>query len=105
MAQTLPVLTGGLDLSVGTILALSNCVASASVDGTPLETPAGLAITSDDMLLIADRGASEIYETDISELAAGGAPEVIKLPGEDATPAASPVGSPAASPAASPVAG
>ena len=30
MAQTLPVLTGGLDLSVGSVLALSNCVASPS---------------------------------------------------------------------------
>ncbi|MBL7650271.1 MAG: hypothetical protein JNK74_29290 [Candidatus Hydrogenedentes bacterium] len=32
MAQTLPVLTGGLDLSVGAILALANCVASATVE-------------------------------------------------------------------------
>ena len=30
MAQTLPVLTGGLDLSVGAVMTLGNCVASSS---------------------------------------------------------------------------
>jgi ribose transport system permease protein len=45
MAQTLPVLTGGLDLSVGTILALANCVASATVDGTPLQIAFGIVLT------------------------------------------------------------
>ncbi len=42
MAQTLPVLTAGLDLSVGMVLVLSNCVASALVFGTPLETALGV---------------------------------------------------------------
>src|SRR5690242_17468322 len=37
MAQTLPVLTGGLDLSVGTVLALANCVASTVVAGSTFE--------------------------------------------------------------------
>ena len=38
MAQTLPVLTGGLDLSIGPILALSNCLASNVVSGSPLRS-------------------------------------------------------------------
>ncbi|HEY7750283.1 MAG TPA: ABC transporter permease [Aestuariivirgaceae bacterium] len=42
MAQTLPVLTAGLDLSVGMVFVLSNCLASALVVGSPLETAAGL---------------------------------------------------------------
>ena len=33
MAQTLPVLTGGIDLSVGTIFVLTNCLASNIVVG------------------------------------------------------------------------
>ena len=33
VAQTLPVLTGGLDLSVGAIITLVNCVASHTLDG------------------------------------------------------------------------
>ncbi len=41
MAQTLPVLTGGLDLSVGMIFVLTNCIASAIVIGTPLEVGVG----------------------------------------------------------------
>lgn len=45
MAQTLPVLTGGLDLSVGAILALANCVASATVDGTPAQVALGIVLT------------------------------------------------------------
>ena len=36
MAQTLPVLTGGLDLSVGMIFVLANCLASVIVVGDPL---------------------------------------------------------------------
>jgi ribose transport system permease protein len=42
MAQTLPVLTGGLDLSVGMIFIMTNCIASAIVQGGPLETALGV---------------------------------------------------------------
>ena len=42
MAQTLPVLTSGLDLSVGMVFVLSNCLASKIVTGTPLEAAAGV---------------------------------------------------------------
>ncbi|MBV9758858.1 MAG: ABC transporter permease, partial [Alphaproteobacteria bacterium] len=44
MAQTFPVLTGGLDLSVGTVLALTNCVASAVVDGSPTQIALGILL-------------------------------------------------------------
>ena len=44
MAQTLPVLTGGLDLSVGAILALTNCLASNVVSGTPLQVAFGIVL-------------------------------------------------------------
>jgi ribose transport system permease protein len=43
MAQTLPVLTGGLDLSVGMVFVLANCLASRIVDGPPLQTALGIA--------------------------------------------------------------
>ncbi|HYM30032.1 MAG TPA: ABC transporter permease [Candidatus Cybelea sp.] len=43
MAQTLPVLTGGLDLSVGMIFVMCNCIASAMVNGSPLQTATGVA--------------------------------------------------------------
>ena len=42
---TLPVLTGGLDLSVGSVLALSNCVASHLVSGSTGEILVGIAVT------------------------------------------------------------
>ena len=42
MAQTLPVLTGGIDLSVGTIFVLTNCLASNIVVGDPLMTALGV---------------------------------------------------------------
>lgn len=42
MAQTLPVLTGGIDLSVGTIFVLTNCLAASIVDGDPLMTGLGI---------------------------------------------------------------
>jgi len=42
MAQTLPVLTGGLDLSVGAIFVLSNCLASTVVLGSPIATAFGI---------------------------------------------------------------
>ena len=44
MAQTLPVLTGGIDLSVGTIFVLTNCLASNIVVGSPLMTTLGVIV-------------------------------------------------------------
>ena len=40
MAQTLPVLTGGIDLSVGMIFVLTNCLASNIVVGNPIDDDA-----------------------------------------------------------------
>jgi ribose transport system permease protein len=42
MAQTLPVLTAGIDLSVGMVFVLANCVASHLVVGTPLQAAFGV---------------------------------------------------------------
>ena len=42
MAQTIPVITGGIDLSVGTIFVLSNCLAASIVLGDPLMTTLGI---------------------------------------------------------------
>lgn len=42
MAQTIPVLTGGLDLSVGMIFVLTNCLAASIVNGDPLMTMLGV---------------------------------------------------------------
>ena len=42
MAQTFPVLTSGLDLSVGMIFVLTNCLASALVSGSPMRVALGL---------------------------------------------------------------
>ena len=42
MAQTLVVITAGIDLSVGMIFILTNCLASWLVVGTPMETALGL---------------------------------------------------------------
>jgi len=42
MAQTLPVLTGGLDLSVGAVFVLTNCLASTIVVGDPVSTAIGI---------------------------------------------------------------
>lgn len=42
MAQTLPVLTGGIDLSVGMVFVLANCLASHLVVGTPLQAALGI---------------------------------------------------------------
>lgn len=42
MAQTLVVLTSGIDLSVGMVLVLANCLASGIVVGTPLMTALGV---------------------------------------------------------------
>lgn len=42
MAQTVPVLMAGLDLSVGAVMTLSGCIASHLVDGTPGEIALGI---------------------------------------------------------------
>ena len=42
MAQTLVVLTSGIDLSVGMVMVLANCLASTIVVGTPLMTALGV---------------------------------------------------------------
>ena len=42
MAQTIPVLTGGLDLSVGMIFLMTNCLASVIVNGDPIQTTLGV---------------------------------------------------------------
>ena len=44
MAQTLPILTGGLDLSVGMVFILANCIASVVVVGSPLEAALGVVL-------------------------------------------------------------
>lgn len=44
MAQTLVVITAGIDLSVGMIFILTNCLASMLVVGTPLETAFGVVV-------------------------------------------------------------
>ncbi|MEJ8823187.1 ABC transporter permease [Variovorax humicola] len=44
MAQTLPVLTSGIDLSVGMVFVLANCLASHLVVGTPLQAAMGVVI-------------------------------------------------------------
>ncbi|HEY0817699.1 MAG TPA: ABC transporter permease, partial [Rhizobacter sp.] len=43
MAQTLVVLTAGIDLSVGMVLVLANCLASHIVVGSPLQTALGVS--------------------------------------------------------------
>lgn len=45
MAQTLPVLVGGLDLSVGAVMTLTACIASEFVDGSPAQILFGFLIT------------------------------------------------------------
>ncbi len=45
MAQTVPVLMGGLDLSVGAIMTLVNCVASLVLAGSPLQIVAGMLLS------------------------------------------------------------
>jgi ribose transport system permease protein len=44
MAQTIPVLTGGLDLSVGSVFVMANCLASTLMSGTPQQVALGVAI-------------------------------------------------------------
>ncbi len=45
MAQTFPVLLGGLDLSVGAVMTLTNCIASELVYGSPAQIILGMALT------------------------------------------------------------
>lgn len=45
MAQTLPVLLGGLDLSVGAVMTLTNCVASELLNGSPWQILLGMFLT------------------------------------------------------------
>ncbi|TPI52204.1 ABC transporter permease [Mesorhizobium sp. B3-1-3] len=62
MAQTLVVITAGIDLSVGMILLLTNCLASWLVVGTPLETTLGvIAVLAAGLVCGAINGAIVIY--------------------------------------------
>ncbi|TIV95975.1 MAG: TonB-dependent receptor, partial [Mesorhizobium sp.] len=62
MAQTLVVITAGIDLSVGMIFALTNCMASWLVIGTGLETAFGvLAVLGTGLICGAVNGAIVIY--------------------------------------------
>ncbi len=45
MAQTVPVLMGGLDLSVGAVMTLTNCIASVLVNGAPGQIALGIVAT------------------------------------------------------------
>lgn len=45
MAQTIPVLLGGLDLSVGAVMTLASCIASVLVNGSPLQIVFGMIVT------------------------------------------------------------
>jgi len=45
MAQTVPVLMGGLDLSVGAVMTMVNCLASNLVSGTPLQIVFGIVVS------------------------------------------------------------
>ncbi len=45
MAQTIPVLMGGLDLSVGAVMTLANCIASHLVTGSPVQMVLGMIVT------------------------------------------------------------
>ncbi|MFK7761649.1 MAG: ABC transporter permease [Roseobacter sp.] len=45
MAQTVPVLMGGLDLSVGAIMTLVNTIASHLLNGTPLQMAFGMVVS------------------------------------------------------------
>ena len=62
MAQTLVVITAGIDLSVGMILLMTNCLASWLVVGTPVETSLGvLAVLAAGLICGAINGAIVIY--------------------------------------------
>jgi ribose transport system ATP-binding protein len=62
MAQTIPVLTAGLDLSVGMVMVLTNCIASNVVVGSPLQTTFGaLTVLGAGSLCGAINGAIVVY--------------------------------------------
>ncbi|TJV62919.1 MAG: ABC transporter permease, partial [Mesorhizobium sp.] len=62
MAQTLVVITAGIDLSVGMIFLLTNCLASWLVIGTGIETAFGVvAVLGTGLLCGAINGAIVIY--------------------------------------------
>jgi ribose transport system ATP-binding protein len=62
MAQTLPILTAGLDLSVGMVFVLANCLASTIMAGSPLQTAFGaLAVLAVGALCGAINGAIVVY--------------------------------------------
>ncbi|MER9136305.1 ABC transporter permease [Mesorhizobium sp. M0830] len=62
MAQTLVVITAGIDLSIGMIFLLTNCLASWLVVGTPMQTTLGvLAVLAVGLLCGAINGAIVIY--------------------------------------------
>ncbi|WP_421912258.1 ABC transporter permease [Mesorhizobium sp.] len=62
MAQTLVVITAGIDLSVGMIFLVTNCLASWLVVGTPTQTALGvLAVLAVGLLCGAINGAIVIY--------------------------------------------
>jgi len=62
MAQTMVVITAGIDLSVGMIFLLTNCLASWLVVGSPLETTFGvLVVLAVGALCGATNGAIVIY--------------------------------------------
>jgi ribose transport system permease protein len=62
MAQTLPVLTAGLDLSVGMVFVLANCLASTLVVGSPAETAIGvLAVLATGLLCGLINGLIIVY--------------------------------------------
>ena len=62
MAQTMVVITAGIDLSVGMIFLLTNCLASWLVVGSPLETAFGvLVVLAVGALCGATNGAIVIY--------------------------------------------
>lgn len=44
MAQTIPVLTAGLDLSVGSVFVMANCLASTLLVGTPAQVALGVVV-------------------------------------------------------------
>jgi len=45
MAQTVPVLLGGLDLSIGAVMTLVNCIASYLIKGGPMEIVFGIIVS------------------------------------------------------------
>jgi ribose transport system permease protein len=45
MAQTVPVLMGGLDLSVGAVMTMVNCLASNLLSGSPLQIAFGMVVS------------------------------------------------------------